>query len=264
MQIFGRLDAFFETGTEGVVWSVADQRLPGYDGLWPLQFGDHLDVLDANGETLWQGIFKLEYDNRRDPTHNQQEVGGYWVHGLQDGADPEAWAKLFFDRERAILTPLAPIEERIPPHPFWGPSATLADRLRALPEERQRELHRIALYSWLYFFFGDGNPQGLAITEWDFTLEETMRLIGATPEQVDEWRQTRTLTASSCVLPFSFESLLQIALLYGVYGGLDWNRPTKEARIAWLNDGLPSPKLLLLSGIPGIALVRDMVAISVG
>ena len=89
MQIFGRLDAFFETGTEGVVWSVADQRLPGYDGLWPLQFGDHLDVLDANGETLWQGIIKLEYDNRRVALHNQQEVLGYWVHGLQDGADPE-------------------------------------------------------------------------------------------------------------------------------------------------------------------------------
>ena len=79
-----------------------------------------------------------------------------------------------------------------------------------------------------------------------------------------EWQQTRTFTVNSCLLPFSFESLLQIALLYGVYGGLDWNRPTKEARIAWLNEGLPSPKLLLLSGVPGIALVRDMVEISAG
>lgn len=261
MQVFGRLDAFFETGTEGIIWSLADQGLPGYDGLWPLQYGDHLDVLDADGETLWQGMIKLEYANLRDPTHNQQQVLGYWVHGLQDGADPETWAKLFFDRERAVLTPISPSDARIPPHPFWGPSETMTDRLRALPEERQRELHRTALYSWLYFF-GNGEPQGLAIKDWDFSLMETARLIGATPEQVDAWRRTETFTSDSCLLPFSFESLVQVALLHGVFGGLDWNYPTQEARIAWLSEGLPSPKLLLLSGVPGIAQVRDMLDIN--
>ena len=259
MEIHGRLNAFFETGTEGVVWSLSDLRLPGYDGLWPLQYGDHLDVLDANGETLWQGVIKLEFANRRVPTYNQQEVFGHWVNGLQDGADAETWAKMFFDRERAILTPVAPSQDRIPPHPFWGPAETLADRLQALPDERQQELYQIALYPWLYFF-ASGEPYSIAINKWGFTLLETMRLLGATQEQVDEWRQPKN-TFGNSLMPFSFGGLLQVALLYGVYGGLDWHHPTEEARIAWLNEGLPTPKLLLLSGIPGIAQVHDMVAI---
>ena len=242
MQIFGRLEAFFETGTEGVVWSLVDHGLPGYDGLWPLQFGDHLDVLDADGETLWQGIIKLEYANRKVATHYQQEVFGYWVNGLQDGEDAETWAKLFFDRERAILTPAAPSEARIPPHPFWGPSDTLADRLRALPEERQEALFHMAMYPWLYFL-SDSTPFSLAIRDWGFTSEETVRLLGGLPDQ----------------MPFTFDGLVRIALLCGAYGGLDWNCPTREARIAWLNDGTPSPKELLLNG--EFAQVRDRVEI---
>lgn len=109
LKVSGVLDPFFETGTEGVIWSVYDPRKGGYDGLNCLKDGDHLTVFEPDGETVrWQGVVKLEYKRRfrpypANPQYGQQEVLGFWVHGLQEGLAPTVWAKMFFDRLPCLL-----------------------------------------------------------------------------------------------------------------------------------------------------------------
>jgi hypothetical protein len=256
--VYGRLEPFAETGTEGVCWAVSDRRVPGYDGLWILQDLDRLMVLDASGLPMWYGPVKLEYKRQRDPQRAQQHVGGFWVHGLHATLGAEAWANMFFDQHRAILVP-GPrrLDKQNQSHPFLGPSSTMVERLRALSEERQQELYHYALYPWLSFY-GDGKPYGFAIKDWGFTLEETVRLLGPTDEQIVAWK-TYPRRSGDTLMPMSFDGLVRIALLCGVYGGLDWKCPTMEERIAWLNAGQPTPKELLLSG--EIATVREMVEI---
>ena len=49
-KISGVLDAFFETGTEGVIWSLYDDKNNGYDSLHCLENGDYLKVFSESGE----------------------------------------------------------------------------------------------------------------------------------------------------------------------------------------------------------------------
>lgn len=107
--VSGVLEPFFETGTEGVVWSVYDPRKRGYEGLNQLQNGDHLTVYEPDGVTIrWKGVVRLEYKRNyrpypMNPKYGQQEVLGYWVHGLQRTLEPEAWARMFFDGLPCLL-----------------------------------------------------------------------------------------------------------------------------------------------------------------
>ena len=109
MTIHGELEAFWETGTEGVYWSMIDPSMPGYDGLWTLKDGDRLCVLAADDTMLWEGVIQLEYErnwqpyDEEDTEYGQQAVHGYWVHGLQQDVDPQEWADMFFLRHRALL-----------------------------------------------------------------------------------------------------------------------------------------------------------------
>ena len=104
----GRLEAFYETGTEGVHWSIQEHVRKGYDSLHPVRTGDHLTVFGDGGDVLWSDTVKLEYQSRfrpfpRNPEYGQQEVCGFWVHGLQEGMDPEEWADMFFAERQARL-----------------------------------------------------------------------------------------------------------------------------------------------------------------
>lgn len=106
----GELEAFFETGTEGVCWSL-NEHLPdpknpqyeSYEGLHVLKNGDRLKVYGEAKAVVWEGVVKLEYKRRWREFPNspygggQQEIWGFWVHGFQDGLEPEAWARWFFD-----------------------------------------------------------------------------------------------------------------------------------------------------------------------
>lgn len=97
----GVLDAFFETGTEGVLWSVLEVPSKGYESLHVLQDGDELTVYRSDGSIRWSGIVELEYETGyrsypKNPEHGQQCVFGYWVHGNQRGMDLKVWAAMFF------------------------------------------------------------------------------------------------------------------------------------------------------------------------
>lgn len=49
VKFVGVLDPYFETGTEGTVWSLIEDGKPGYDGLRQIENGDHLTIYMENG-----------------------------------------------------------------------------------------------------------------------------------------------------------------------------------------------------------------------
>ena len=109
MKIFqGKLDPFFETGTEGVLWSLYDNDNNGYKSLHVLKNGDYLKVYNEQQQVYWEGEIQLEYKRNyrpypQNPKYGQQEIFGYWIHGLQENIQPEFWAKMFFNEMTAEL-----------------------------------------------------------------------------------------------------------------------------------------------------------------
>jgi hypothetical protein len=100
--IKGMLEPFFETGTEGIIWSVIDEDDNGYESLHCLGRGDYLAIFDKAdpANLVWYGNIDFEYErNKRPLPHNpgysQQAVLGYWVHGLQKDVEPEQWGTWF-------------------------------------------------------------------------------------------------------------------------------------------------------------------------
>lgn len=252
MTVIGRLEPFFETGTEGVIWSLHDMSLPGYDGLWPLYSGDHLQVVDG---VPWKGVIDLEYTRNRQASpyggNGGQVANGLWVHGFQSDMEPDEWATMFFEERRAILTPSSEQPAR-EPHVFCGSSEGMEARLRALDDKQAQELYRTTSYSWL-ISYADEQWHSLA-KAWDFSLDDTLRLIGSpTDEQTALWSGPKV--KRSTLMPFDWTRFTRLALLFGVHGGLDWKFNTKYERGEWLEDKKP---LLLRDDLDGVMQVRDL------
>jgi hypothetical protein len=101
--IKGKCDPFFETGTEGVIWSVYEDGKEGYDGLQCLDEGDYLTIFDPAKpkEVVWEGNIDLEYERNyhpfpMNPEYGQQAIMGMWVHGIQRDVEPDDWGTWFF------------------------------------------------------------------------------------------------------------------------------------------------------------------------
>ena len=99
----GNLEAFFETGTEGVIWSLYDDTKEGYEGLNCLDQGDYLTIFDPEdkNKVVWEGNIDLEYERNYhpyplNPQYGQQAIGGLWVHGIQRDVEPDTWGKWFY------------------------------------------------------------------------------------------------------------------------------------------------------------------------
>lgn len=98
--LYGALDAFAETGTEGPIWSLQEYGKRGYDGLVVLENGDRLTAFRnvRDGEVEWEGpvdfgpegVVKLEY----------HEVVRESRH-----MDTESWLQLYWERRPVALTP---------------------------------------------------------------------------------------------------------------------------------------------------------------
>lgn len=120
--VTGVLEDFFETGTEGVIWSVYDDDNRGYDGLHTIEEGDHLTICDQLGHRIWAGIIRCDRKAgwKRyplNPKYGQPCALGHWVHWTQKGFKPDVWARFFIrpqrDRLRAILRKKAKVTEGI-------------------------------------------------------------------------------------------------------------------------------------------------------
>lgn len=114
--IKGQLEPFYETGTEGVIWSMYGDGECGecgddYDALQSLNDGDYLTIFDPIDTTkvVWEGNIDLEYETNyrpypMNPDYGQQCVLGHWVHGIQRDVNPEQWASWFFNHYKAEYT----------------------------------------------------------------------------------------------------------------------------------------------------------------
>jgi len=111
-----------ETGTEGGWWAVQEDGFQTdsghwkYEGLRNLENGDEFTVYDKDGGILWSGIIDQD-DETGAISHTalrkgkvvrirgwkQQVVGGWWVHWVQRGVDPERWGDLFVGNKRCLV-----------------------------------------------------------------------------------------------------------------------------------------------------------------
>lgn len=114
---------FSETGTEGGWWAMQEDGFRSedgahwkYEGIRRLREGDVFTVYADDGEVLWHGIIHQDTttglrprqairDGKlvNDRTWKQQVVGGFWVHWVQAGLDPEVWGELFVGDKRCTL-----------------------------------------------------------------------------------------------------------------------------------------------------------------
>ena len=121
-EIKGVCFLFSETGTEGGWWAVQEDgyTYPGgnwmYEGLRFLENGDEFTVYDKDGSAIWSGI--IDQDDKTGAVPHtairkgkvvevrgwkQQVVGGWWVHWIQRGMDPEEWGELFEGNKRCLI-----------------------------------------------------------------------------------------------------------------------------------------------------------------
>ena len=109
MILKGKLEPYWETGTEGVLWALEDDRGHIREALHILKNGDYLKVFNDDNQVYWEGTIQLEYERNyqsypMNPQYGQQALLGYWIHGLQYNLEPEFWGKMFFNHMRAELT----------------------------------------------------------------------------------------------------------------------------------------------------------------
>jgi hypothetical protein len=114
-RVVGTLEPYFETGTEGIVWSLHTSGVPGYDGLNCLKKGDDLLVYNPDGTALWAGEIDLEYQRCHqpfpmNPQYGKQAINNMWVNGIQADVDPETWFGWF----QSGLPAVAWISSRLP------------------------------------------------------------------------------------------------------------------------------------------------------
>lgn len=111
-RIDGVLDPFWETGTEGIVWSVYGDRANSpqlsYDKLHTLRDGDRLIIYAPDNETVvFDDFINLVWQPscEQDPATGvlverpYQTALGFVVNGVQMGLNPDEWARFFFPRE---------------------------------------------------------------------------------------------------------------------------------------------------------------------
>ena len=97
----GRLYPYFETGTEGIVWAlIEDGKTEFYDALVTIEEGDHLVVYGEDNSVLFDGDIMMDTETGwreypQNPGHGQQAALGCWIHWIQRGWEPDAWAGLF-------------------------------------------------------------------------------------------------------------------------------------------------------------------------
>jgi len=119
--IKGTLFLYSETGTEGGYWAIQDERFIepptetwptprwSYDGLYPLQDGDYLKILNPDGTIYWEGTISLKQypvftESVPVEDANTGAHLGMWIHADQNGIDRHTWAVPFFKEYKGEVT----------------------------------------------------------------------------------------------------------------------------------------------------------------
>ncbi len=104
----GRLDMFFETGTEGLLWTLnLDPKHISFDGhpyttFELIESGDRLCIFNEDGDAIFNGVIDPDHcegwtEYPSNPGHGQPAALGYWIHWTQRGWCVEDWARLFIE-----------------------------------------------------------------------------------------------------------------------------------------------------------------------
>ena len=104
----GKLEAFWETGSEGVHWSLYLDGKKGYAGLHSITEGDYITIYDEDNEIIYEGdIIQDRFSNWKaypmNPIFGQQVAGNYLVHWIQANVNPDLWEKWFVKSYRATI-----------------------------------------------------------------------------------------------------------------------------------------------------------------
>jgi len=109
----GILEDYFETGTEGTLWTLTRDLEPGevdapYARLIMLHKGDEFTVFNSDGTERFTCVIEPDYQTGYEPYPRNPSLGqpcalGRWIHWTQKGWQPDDWARLFI--------PEVPIEE---------------------------------------------------------------------------------------------------------------------------------------------------------
>lgn len=101
--LYGALDPFAETGTEGVIWSVHEYGKRSYDGLNCLENGDKLTVYSCvrDGAVEWEG--PVDFTPQK-----ITKVG--WTEVLREAKhmDADEWLHMCYQNRPVAVTPRAP------------------------------------------------------------------------------------------------------------------------------------------------------------
>lgn len=100
VEYHGVLEGYWETGTEGVQWVLLEDGYSGYEAFREIEAGDHLTVYDDHDVVLFADTIKQDRKTGwrpypLNPSCGQQCALGFWIHWIQQGWDPDAWAYLF-------------------------------------------------------------------------------------------------------------------------------------------------------------------------
>lgn len=115
----GRLEIFFETGTEGVVWAFQESGKKDHEGLVFIEQGDTLWIDSDGSQGCGSQVFAgtIDEDHKtgwaeypKNPGHGQPTACSLWIHWTQRGWRPDDWAQLFLESRAARLRKA---EERI-------------------------------------------------------------------------------------------------------------------------------------------------------
>lgn len=98
--IFGALEPFCETGTEGIVWSVSEYGKTGYDGLHTLKDGDSLTVYGAvrDGEVEWEGTLDFTPEKL-------EKVGWTEILRQANHMPTQKWLEMSWQKRPAVIVP---------------------------------------------------------------------------------------------------------------------------------------------------------------
>lgn len=92
--IYGALEPFFETGTEGVQWSITEYGKKGYEALHSVGSGDKLTVYNdvTEGNIVWQGELEFEHKEQEAQIYPANPHHKEIVRRKPKNIDDEQWA----------------------------------------------------------------------------------------------------------------------------------------------------------------------------